>query len=67
MPFAQSRHEDVRIDPCTSTTSCDPARSWSRSMFWVTTARTKPRRSSSARARCARFGSASVSIPNRGP
>ena len=27
-----------RIDPCTSTTSTLPARAWSRSMFWVTTA-----------------------------
>ena len=38
-----------------------PARVCSVSMFWVTTACTRPRRSSSASARCAAFGSASRS------
>ena len=35
-------------------------------MFCVTTAASSPRRSSSASARCAAFGSASVSIAKRG-
>jgi len=48
-------------------TSRLPARPCSMSMFCVTTAWTKPSRSSSASARCAAFGSASRSIPRRGP
>jgi len=40
-----------------------PAREWSVSMFCVTIAETKPRRSSSASARCAEFGSASMDPP----
>ena len=57
----QPRHCADRIDPCTSTTSSLPARLWSVSMFCVTTAWTRPLRSSSASARCAAFGSASRS------
>ena len=56
----------VRIEPCTSITSSLPARSCRRSMFCVITARTSPRRSSSASARCAAFGSAWTSIEIRG-
>ena len=48
----QLGHTAERIEPCTSTTSRLPARECSVSMFWVTTARTSPRRSSSASAWC---------------
>ena len=41
-------HEEVAIEPWTSTTSSDPAARCRRSMFWVMTASTRPRRSSSA-------------------
>ncbi len=50
------RHSAERIEPCTSTTSRLPARECSVSMFCVTTACTRPRRSSSASATCAAFG-----------
>ena len=55
----QRRQTRRRIEPCTSTTSRLPPRSCSVSMFCVTTACTSPRRSSSASARCAAFGSRS--------
>ena len=47
---AQSRQLAVRIEPWTSITRSEPALEWSVSMFWVITASSRPRRSSSARA-----------------
>jgi hypothetical protein len=60
--WPQARQPALRIDPCTSIASREPARSCSVSMFCVTTARTRPARSSAAIARCAAFGSAFVSV-----
>ena len=62
-----TRQTAVRIEPCTSTTSREPASSWSVSTFCVTSARRSPRRSSSASARCAVLGSASASTRSRSP
>ena len=57
--FGQSAE---RIEPCTSTTSLLPARVCSRSMFWVTTASTRPACSSAASVTWAEFGSAASSV-----
>ena len=58
--------EEVAIEPCTSTTRSEPAARCSRSTFWVITASSRPRRSSSASASWAGFGRLSPSIAKRG-
>jgi hypothetical protein len=60
-----SGHEHVSIEPCTSITFFDPARRCRRSMFCVITPSIRPRRSSSASASCAPFGTLSPSAAKR--
>ena len=62
--ISQTHHS---IEPCTSITFSEPAARWRRSMFWVMTPRTIPRRSSSATASWAGFGWISESIAKRCP
>ena len=57
---------EVSIDPWTSITRVAPAFWCRRSMFWVMTALSSPRDSSSASAACAGFGCFEPSSANRG-
>ena len=64
--WSHRRHRPRSSDPCTSITSTAPALVCNRSMFWVMTAFTIPRRCSSATASCAGFGSTAPSMSMRG-
>ena len=63
----QAEHEQVAIEPWTSTSSRVPARRWSMSTFWVITACSSPARSIRTSARWAGLGRLPSSVAKRSP